>query len=75
MWLNHLAWKNDFKVDAILQDFHFHERDKFIKAYPQASEGSFLVLLEWGTVKLSYASSAWCQGSGAMAAMAGAPRH
>lgn len=75
MWLNHLAWKKDFKVDAILQDFHFHERDKFIKAYPQASAGSFLLVWEGATVKLSNASSAWCQGSGAMAAMAGAPSH
>lgn len=75
MWLNHLAWKKDFKVDAILQDFHFHERDKFIKAYPQASAGSLPLLWEGATVKLSYASSAWCRGSGAMAARAGAPSH
>eukprot|EP00955_Chlamydomonas_euryale_P065661 359303-Chlamydomonas_euryale.AAC.7 len=35
MWLNHVAWKKDFGVDTILQDFYFNERDEFLEAYPQ----------------------------------------
>lgn len=35
MWMNNLAWKVEFKVDSILQDFYFDERDKFLTCYPQ----------------------------------------
>jgi len=35
MWMNNLAWKAEFKVDTILQDFYFEERDKFLTCYPQ----------------------------------------
>lgn len=35
MFLAHLKWREDFGVDTILEDFHFHERDAFLTLYPQ----------------------------------------
>ena len=35
MWLNHVAWKEKFQVEPLLQEFYFEERDKFLEAYPQ----------------------------------------
>ncbi|KAL6762289.1 CRAL-TRIO domain-containing protein [Haematococcus lacustris] len=35
MWLNNVAFKAEFKVDTILQDFLYDERDSFLRAYPQ----------------------------------------
>lgn len=35
MWLNHLAWQQEFHVNSILTDFHFPEKDAFVDAYPQ----------------------------------------
>ncbi|MEW5299737.1 MAG: hypothetical protein WDW36_002722 [Sanguina aurantia] len=35
MWLDSLAFRRDQKVDSILQDFYFPERDKFIASFPQ----------------------------------------
>lgn len=35
MWTDHVNWRRENKVDSILQDFHFDERDKFLEAYPQ----------------------------------------
>ena len=35
MFLNHLSWQKDFGIRDILQNYHFHERDKFIANFPQ----------------------------------------
>mmetsp|Transcript_10482 Transcript_10482/g.18328 ORF Transcript_10482/g.18328 Transcript_10482/m.18328 type:complete len:524 (-) Transcript_10482:635-2206(-) len=35
MWMNNMAFKAEFKVDTMLQDFYFGEREKFIEAFPQ----------------------------------------
>jgi hypothetical protein len=35
MFLNHLQWQKDFGIRDILQNYHFHERDKFIANFPQ----------------------------------------
>ncbi|KAG2498876.1 hypothetical protein HYH03_003068 [Edaphochlamys debaryana] len=35
MWSDHQEWRDQHKVDTLLQDFYFNERDKFLAAYPQ----------------------------------------
>lgn len=35
MWSDSLAWRAQFGVDAILDDFVFHEREQFCMAWPQ----------------------------------------
>ncbi|KIZ06665.1 SEC14 cytosolic factor [Monoraphidium neglectum] len=35
MWSDSLAWRKEFDVDAILDNFVFHEREQFLMAYPQ----------------------------------------
>jgi hypothetical protein len=33
MWSDSLAWRKEFDVDAILDNFVFHEREQFLMAY------------------------------------------
>lgn len=35
MFQAHLKWRVENKIDTILQDFHFQERDAFLSQYPQ----------------------------------------
>ncbi|KAF5839566.1 CRAL-TRIO domain-containing protein [Dunaliella salina] len=35
MWMNNVAFKKEFNVDTILEDFVFEEREPFLEAYPQ----------------------------------------
>lgn len=35
MFLAHLNWRKEMKVDDIIETFHFHERDAFLTLYPQ----------------------------------------
>jgi len=35
MWMNNVAFKKEFSVDTILEDFVFEERAPFLEAYPQ----------------------------------------
>ncbi|KAI8473261.1 MAG: CRAL-TRIO domain-containing protein, partial [Monoraphidium minutum] len=35
MWSDSMAWRREFDVDAILDNFSFHEREQFLMAYPQ----------------------------------------
>jgi hypothetical protein len=33
MWCDTLAWRREFDVDTILENFTFHEREQFLMAY------------------------------------------
>eukprot|EP00967_Tisochrysis_lutea_P017122 scaffold19361_cov17-Tisochrysis_lutea.AAC.1 len=35
MWMNNVAFRKEFSVDTILEDFVFEERVPFLEAYPQ----------------------------------------
>jgi hypothetical protein len=35
MWLDTLAWRKQYEVDGIMDNFMFHEKDQFLTAYPQ----------------------------------------
>lgn len=52
MWMNHLAWKSEFKVDTILQDFYFDERDQFLVCYPQGYHKIDKVVGAWTTARM-----------------------
>jgi hypothetical protein len=34
MYTNHLTWREENGIDTILEDFKFHEREEYLKAYP-----------------------------------------
>jgi hypothetical protein len=35
MYTNHLKWRQENSVDTILEDFHFTEREPYLRVYPQ----------------------------------------
>jgi hypothetical protein len=57
MWSDSLAWRAQFSVDTILDDFAFHEREQFLTAYVSLAGGGAVVHAEtfgggvgWGGV-------------------------
>jgi hypothetical protein len=43
MWCDSLAWRREFAVDTILDDFAFPEREQFLMAYVRSSLGGGVV--------------------------------
>jgi hypothetical protein len=35
MWLDTIAWRREYDVDNILENFVFHEKEQFLMCYPQ----------------------------------------
>jgi hypothetical protein len=39
MWSDTIAWRREFDVDTILEDFVFREREQFLMAYVSCPRG------------------------------------
>jgi CRAL/TRIO domain len=35
MYISHLKWKQEWKVDTLLEEFHFTEREHYLQVFPQ----------------------------------------